>query len=130
MTIHPIYGHSELREELARACRAGRLPSVLLFVGVPGIGKQRLALWLAQLALCAEGSTSPCGSCRPCRLVLGLAHPDLHWFVPIPRPKASETDKQIEEAAQGLAEVLQARRSKGLYARSDGMAAHTVASAR
>jgi len=130
MATHSIYGHSELREELARAYRTGRLPSVLLFVGVPGVGKQRLALWLAQLALCAERAATPCGRCRPCRLVLGLAHPDLHWFVPILRPKATEPDKQVEETAQALGEVLEWRRSQPLYSRPDGMAAHTVASAR
>jgi DNA polymerase III subunit delta' len=89
-----------------------------------------LALWLAQLVLCEAPGKDPCGTCRSCRLVGGLTHPDLHWFVPIPRPKASETDKQVEEASEALAEAMEERRSRPLYAQSDGMASHGIASVR
>jgi DNA polymerase III subunit delta' len=94
------------------------------------VGKQRLALWLAQLVLCQAPQEEPCGSCRACRLVSGLAHPDLHWLVPIPRPKASETDKQVEEASQVLAAAMEERRSQPLYPPIDGMASHGIASVR
>jgi DNA polymerase III subunit delta' len=106
------------------------LPQVLILAGPWGVGKQRLALWLAQLVLCEAAREEPCGTCRPCRLVGGLAHPDLHWFVPIPRPKASETDKQVEEASQALAAAMEERRSRPLYAQSDGMASHGIACVR
>jgi DNA polymerase-3 subunit delta' len=62
--------------------------------------------------------------------VLELTHPDLHWFIPIPRPKASESDKQIEEAKEMIGELIETRRSNPLYTRPDGLAAHGVASAR
>ena len=73
--------------------------------GPEGVGKQRLALWTAQLLLCEAPGAEPCGQCRSCRLVLGLTHADLHWIVPIPRPKAGEPDKQVEEAAESIAEA-------------------------
>lgn len=130
MLLHPLAGHQEARRRLAEALRQGRLPQVLLLTGPEGVGKQRLGLWLAQLLLCEQPGLEPCGACRACRLATGLAHPDLHWFVPILRPKAGEPDKQVEEAAELIAEVLAARREKPLYEPADGMASHPLASAR
>jgi DNA polymerase-3 subunit delta' len=130
MTLHPLVGHHETRRRLAEGVRADRLPQVLTLAGPWGVGKQRLALWLAQLVLCPAGENEPCGSCRSCRMVAGLAHPDLHWFAPIPRPKASEADKQIEEASQAVTATLDERRSQPLYGPVDGMASHGIASVR
>jgi len=59
-------------------------------------------------------------------LVLGLAHADLHWFVPIPRPKAADPAKQVEEAAEALAAAMEERRAKPLYPKPDGMAGHPI----
>ena len=92
-----------------------------------GIGKQRLALWLAQLVFCERRGDEPCGSCRACHLVDGLSHADLHWFVPIPRPKAGDPDKQVDEAAEALAGVMEERRKQPLYTPPDGMASHSIA---
>ena len=130
MPLHPLIGHRQARSRLSRALRGGKLPQVLLLTGPTGVGKQRLALWLAQLAYCELRGEEPCGTCRPCRLVAGLSHPDLHWFVPIPRPKASEPDKQVEEAAQAIAQTLDERRAEPLYPAADGMATHSLASVR
>jgi DNA polymerase-3 subunit delta' len=103
---------------------------VLVISGPAGVGKQRLALWLAQLLVCERKESEPCGRCRPCHLVDGLAFADLHWFVPIPRPKAADPDKAVEEAALAIAEVLEERRAKPLYGSPDGMASHSMASVR
>jgi DNA polymerase-3 subunit delta' len=130
MTLAPISGHHEARKRLADAIRADRIPQSLLFVGPAGVGRQRLALWLAQLLVCEQPGDEPCGTCGPCRKVLGLAHPDVHWFVPIPRPKATEPGKQVEEAAESLAAVMAERRESPLYGAPDGMASHGVASVR
>jgi DNA polymerase III subunit delta' len=130
MSLHPLVGHLDARRRLTQAHTSGRLPQVLLFSGPVGIGKQRLALWLAQLLRCEQPAPEPCGSCRGCRLVLGLAHPDVHWFVPIARPKAGEPDKQVEEAAETLAATMEERRGRPLYGVPDGMASHAVASVR
>jgi DNA polymerase-3 subunit delta' len=115
---------------VAGAVRSRRLPQVLLVTGPAGVGKQRFALWLAQLVLCERPGLEPCGECRPCRLVQSLSHADVHWFVPVPRPKASDPDKQIDEAAEALAAVMGDRRGTGRWSTPDGMAIHSMASVR
>jgi DNA polymerase-3 subunit delta' len=130
MNLKPLTGHAEARRRIAQAVASGKLPQVILVAGPEGIGKQRLALWTAQLLLCEAPGAEPCGTCRSCRLVLGLAHADLHWVVPIPRPKAAEPDKQVEEAAESIAEALEERRKSPLYLPPDGMSSHGMATAR
>lgn len=131
MTLAPFVGHQHLRDQLASAIDAGKLPQVLLLTGVRGGGKQRLALWIAERLLCQSPvGTEPCGQCSPCRKVLGLAHPDLHWFVPVPRPKAGEPEKQREEVAEALEALMAERRKDGIWGPPDGMASHSIASAR
>jgi DNA polymerase III subunit delta' len=63
-------------------------------------------------------------------LVSTLSHPDLHWFVPVPRPKVSDPDKQVEEAMQLLAQAMEERRNHPLYIENDAMASHGIATVR
>lgn len=106
------------------------MPQVILLEGTEGIGRQRLALWLAQLLFCEKKGTEPCGSCRACRLVAELGHADLHWIVPILRPKATDADKQVDEAAELIGEVVAERRKQPLYGSPDAMAIHPLATVR
>jgi DNA polymerase-3 subunit delta' len=103
---------------------------VALLTGPAGVGKQRLGLWIAQGLLCEQGPGMPCDACSSCHQVRQLGHPDCHWFVPIPRPKASDPDKQTEEAAAAIAQIMEERRKTGIWERPDGTAAHGLASVR
>lgn len=128
MPIAPLTGHAGQRERLAEALRADRLPKLLLFIGPEGVGKERLGLWLGQRLVCATPEpVEPCGSCAPCRQALELSHPDLHWFVPVPRPKAGESDKQQEEVAEALGKVMEERRKSPLWGPAEGLAGHFMA---
>lgn len=118
MPIVPLYGHTALRERLLAHVRTGTLPQSLLLHGPPGIGKQRLALWVAQALLCSV-SAPPCGACRHCRFVLELSHPDLLWVFPRPRPK--DSDPEIDDVAQDMAKAIRERvEHHGLYAPPPG----------
>lgn len=135
MPLRPLYGHDGLRNRLAGAIASGRLPQALLFEGPRGVGKQRLALWLAQALLCDSGAgggrREPCGACRPCKLVTMLSHPDVHWFVPIELSKrGADADQRAELAEEALADELAARREQPLYEPPSGMASHGIASVR
>jgi DNA polymerase-3 subunit delta' len=121
MSLAPLRGHEEVRIPLARAVRTGQLPGALLFHGPAGIGKQRLALWLAQLLVCRNPGDEPCGDCQPCRMVLKLEHPDVHWFFPLPRPKVSGgADKLGDALEEARAAELAARRADPLVASTPG----------
>jgi DNA polymerase-3 subunit delta' len=108
-----IINHEEVRASLAGALQRGQLPGSLLFHGPVGVGKQRLALWLAQRILCERpADIEPCGTCVSCKAVLRLQHPDVHWFFPMPRPKVSGgADKMGEALEEARAEILEERRS-------------------
>ena len=135
MPIPPLYGHEGTRNRLVGAIASGRLPQALLFEGPRGVGKQRLALWLAQALMCEGPNKSApgegCGTCRPCRLVQNLSHPDVHWFVPLePSKKSGDADKQVEAVEEALAEEMAARRERGLYEPPSGLAIHSIAAVR
>lgn len=133
-------GHEGVKTRLAGAHASGKLPQALLLTGPRGVGKQRLALWLAQLIQCQAPKDGlpkePCGDCRSCRMVLSLQHPDVHWFVPIELGKrggaasSGDVDKQVDLAAEALAEEMTARREEPLYAPVVGLASHPVAAVR
>ena len=131
MSLRPLYGHEALRRRLGTAAREDRLPQALLLEGPEGVGKQRLALWLAQVLLCERGGAEPCSDCRSCKLANSLTHPDLHWVVPLePSKKAADSDKQVEVVADALADEMVARRDRPLYGPLSGMAVHSVAAVR
>lgn len=114
MPIIPLYGHHALRERFLQHAAQNRLPQSLLFHGPSGVGKQRLALWLAQVLLCAADE-KPCGVCQQCHFVRDLTHPDLLWVFPRPRPR--EQDSAVDDVARDLAETRQERAARhGLYA--------------
>jgi len=99
-SLPPLAGHKELRRRLADAVRRGRVPPALLLYGPPGVGKERLALWLAQQLLCDAPAEEPCGACWACRQVPRLQHPDVHWYFPLSRPEATgdRLEARLEEA--------------------------------
>lgn len=111
-----VFGHEEIRERFARAAGLGRLPQSLLLHGPRGVGKQRLALWIAAALNCSDESARPCGTCRSCRLSARLEHPDINWFFPLPRPKRATGAKQLRQKLEDLRiAALEERRANPLY---------------
>ena len=128
MTLIPLQGHEGLRRRLTEAARRGALPASLLLHGPPGVGKQRLALWVGQMLLCPEPD-APCGRCQTCRYTAALSHPDLHWIFPRPRPRDGDpsADEVNADYATAIAERVTAG---GLYQAPSGGDAIYVATVR
>jgi len=123
MALRPLYGHRDIRLRLAAAAHHGRLPASVLLAGPRGVGKQRLALWLAQLLVCdravPDKLTEPCGTCPQCRYSIRLVHPDVHWF--FPRPKLANADPSYADVAADLGETIAERvDADGLWEPSSG----------
>jgi DNA polymerase-3 subunit delta' len=129
MPLIPLYGHSALRNRLAQVIARGTLPASILLHGPRGIGKQRLALWIAQLLICERGGAEPCGECKNCHYAQSLAHPDLRWFFPRPRLKSADAGlhEVMADFADATAERLEAG---GLYTRPSGSEGIYVSSVR
>lgn len=102
---------------LAALTDQGALPASLLLQGPPGIGKQRLALWLGQRLLC-ESHDGPCGTCAQCRLTSELQHPDLRWFFPREKLTGDPDNDEVDEAYR--ADIRERVEAHGLYARPEG----------
>ena len=128
MPLIDLYGHEALRRRLAESVDANSLPSSLLFHGPRGVGKQRLALWLAQRLLCT-GDTPPCDACTSCRYARALTHPDLHWV--FPRPRFRDSDPDLDQIRDDYAEATSERAGNaGLYAAPSGSEGIFVATVR
>jgi DNA polymerase-3 subunit delta' len=126
--IVELYGHEPLRKRLSESVVAGALPASLLFQGARGIGKQRLAIWLAERLLC-EDPKAPCGVCTACRYVRSLTHPDLHWV--FPRPRLKDPDPDLQQVSDDYAEAIAERAENGgLYAAPSGSEGIYVATVR
>lgn len=116
MTLRAVVGHEKARGALAGAHARQALPAALLIHGARGIGKQRLALWLAQLLVCERPNPQPCGTCTPCRMTMALEHPDVHWYFPLRRPKGASGDKLVEALEDARQETLAEIREQPLQA--------------
>src|SRR6476659_5856433 len=128
MPLVNLYGHDALRDLLARTSADGKLPRSLLFHGSRGVGKQRLALWLAQLMLCTS-EDKPCGKCRACEYSLNLTHPDLHWYFARLRP--TDPDPALTDVVDDYQEAIAERLSNGgLYTAPSGNEGIFVATVR
>ena len=113
MKLHPVVGHQEAMQVLAGAHARGSLPSTLLLHGPKGVGKQRVALWLAQLLVCeASLEDGPCQACPSCRMALRIEHPDLHWYFPLVRPKGVSGERLAGALEDARAKALAERRSE------------------
>jgi len=128
MALVPLFGHSDLRARLRDMVARGALPSTLLLQGLPGVGKQRLALWLGQYLICESPGEDPCRVCGQCRLSRDLRHPDLHWVFPRPRPR--DTDPDLDDVRADFQEAVAERvENGGLYeppSGSDGIFVATI----
>lgn len=98
-----IIGHTWAVQQLRLAVERETVPHALLITGPESIGKQTLALTLAQAMLCtATPSTAhPCDECSACRRVESGNHPDLLLVTPEEKGRGVKID-QIRELQRAL----------------------------
>ena len=77
MNNYKIYGNNSSKELITNMISKGREPHSLIIHGEKGLGKKKLASWVAAALLCEEGSGTPCGKCKSCRMIAEGAHPDV-----------------------------------------------------
>ena len=88
MPFRSVVGHGRLLRLIARAVSRDTLPPSLLFVGPDGVGKQLVAVALAQAQNCLAVSEIPpfaveaCGSCSSCRKISRRSFADVLFVEP------------------------------------------------
>ncbi len=84
MLFSQIIGHDELKSRLRAGVASGRVSHAQLFTGRGGYGTLAMALAYAQYVNCPNRSSEDsCGECASCRQMEALAHPDLHFALPV-----------------------------------------------
>ena len=101
-----IFGHTATLDALQRACSRDQIHHAYLFEGPEGVGKRRIAEYLAALINCtsskAAEAPTPCGSCRSCQKLLPaddlnheLKHPDIVVLEPSGRSIKIEQVREL-----------------------------------
>lgn len=112
MQFSDIIGQEEVKQRLIKDVELDRVPHALMLCGPRGAGKLPLALALAQTLLCENAGskkmtepevdmfgeaipstrlTEACQTCKSCKMVEALSHPDLHFSFPIIKKKNSSS---------------------------------------
>lgn len=98
MQFKDIIGHSELKKQLISSVRDARVSHALLFSGDHGSGTLPLALAFAQYLNCESPTDEDsCGVCPSCYQNAQLAHPDLHFTIPVNAAKGGSADKLLSD---------------------------------
>lgn len=88
MLFSNIPGQAEIKQHLIQTVQNGRISHARLFMGPEGSGTLPLAIAYAQYINCTNRSdVDSCGQCDSCVKFEKLAHPDLHFVVPVATTK-------------------------------------------
>ncbi len=74
-----LLGHEWAVDMLRQHIIRDAVRHAYLFTGPPGLGRRTLALRFAQALNCPQSTASgqPCGTCRDCKQIENMQHPDL-----------------------------------------------------
>ena len=86
-----ILGHQQKILQIRDMIKSQQFPNAVIFSGMAGIGKRRVAEITAMALLC-ENDDSPCGHCESCRAFIADSHPDYYYMEP-DRSKANPVIK-------------------------------------
>ncbi len=94
MQFKDIKGQEEIKRRLVRTIDTGRVSHAQMFTGEAGSGTLSLALAYIQYLNCSDRADGDsCGVCPSCQKIAALAHPDLHFVMPVNKQgkKSGET---------------------------------------
>lgn len=84
MLFSQVPGHKHLKERLVDSARKHEVAHAQLFYEQKTAAALPLALAYARFLLCeAPSELDSCGGCSSCKQIDGLAHPDLHFSMPV-----------------------------------------------
>lgn len=84
MKFSDIAGHRETISTLQSVSDSAKIPHAILFSGISGIGKMRLARAFAQYVHCKNKTDGDsCGVCPSCLQHQKFNNPDLHFVYPV-----------------------------------------------
>jgi DNA polymerase-3 subunit delta' len=84
MRFADIEGQHEIKRRLAATIDAGRVSHAQMLTGEAGNGTLPLALAYIQYLNCPDrAGGDSCGRCPSCQKIAALAHPDLHFVMPV-----------------------------------------------
>lgn len=88
-----IFGNEDKISRLKNFAADKNFPQSILFSGVEGIGKRKIAETCAAALLCENLTDGePCGTCDACKLMAGGTHPDFY----VVEPEETKTNRNIK----------------------------------
>lgn len=102
-----IIGHKQQLLKLDIILKNNMIPQTMLFSGIEGIGKKKVAYRFLSSLFCA-GETRPCHACPPCRQVIQGTFPDLLVLAPDDKGKIpiGDSEKREQGSVRWLIERL------------------------
>ena len=73
-----VFGNAPRIEYLKKVLAENRFPHAVIFSGVEGIGKRKIAEICAAALLCENSNVEPCGNCQSCKMLAAGSHPDFY----------------------------------------------------
>ena len=85
-----LKGQNQAKKILSSAVSSNRLAHAYILAGPDGSGRLTAALDMAKARICPEVEEGFCGSCRQCRQIDSMVHPDVR--ITLPRMKTTKDE--------------------------------------
>ena len=83
MQFNEVIGQQNVSQKLKESVRNHRIAHAQFFAGPNGSGNLPLSFTYAQFVLCQNRKEEACGTCRSCKMMQQLSHPDVHFAFPV-----------------------------------------------
>lgn len=107
MLFRDIIGQTDIKKNLLKLARSGRISHALMLLSPEGAGALPLAIAFARYVNCNNKSeTDSCIDCPSCIKIQKLAHPDLHFVYPVATTKSVEKEPVSDDFIQQWREAV------------------------